>query len=116
VKTLTRSHTFVHERKPKSKERPRSRGKGRPFTPKATLEYEADVAASYDGPKFEGPVKMHLVFYKDQTMVTLEELDEEPTKLRGDIDNYVKSVLDGLNGVAYDDDRQVTVLHASKVY
>lgn len=29
----------------------------------------------------------------------------------GDIDNYVKAILDGLNGVAWDDDRQVRELH-----
>lgn len=32
----------------------------------------------------------------------------------GDIDNYVKAVLDGLNGVAYLDDRQVVQVFATK--
>jgi Holliday junction resolvase RusA-like endonuclease len=39
---------------------------------------------------------------------------KEESKLRGDVDNYVKSLLDGLNGVAYDDDKQVVNLHAYK--
>lgn len=30
---------------------------------------------------------------------------------RGDIDNYVKAILDGMNKVVYNDDRQVTELH-----
>lgn len=29
----------------------------------------------------------------------------------GDVDNYAKSILDGLNRVAWDDDRQVVELH-----
>ena len=29
----------------------------------------------------------------------------------GDVDNYAKSILDGLNGVAWEDDRQVVELH-----
>lgn len=32
----------------------------------------------------------------------------------GDCDNYAKSILDGLNGVAWDDDRQVVALHVRK--
>lgn len=30
---------------------------------------------------------------------------------RPDLDNAAKSILDGLNGVAWDDDRQVSELH-----
>ena len=33
-----------------------------------------------------------------------------------DIDNVIKAVLDGLNGVAYADDSQVVALSASKCY
>jgi Holliday junction resolvase RusA-like endonuclease len=39
---------------------------------------------------------------------------KEESKLRGDLDNYVKSLLDGLNGVAYEDDKQVVNLKAFK--
>ena len=35
---------------------------------------------------------------------------------RPDIDNLVKSIMDSLNGFAYDDDSQVIELHAWKVY
>jgi Holliday junction resolvase RusA-like endonuclease len=34
---------------------------------------------------------------------------------KGDIDNYVKAVLDSLNGVAYYDDSQIVKLFAAKV-
>ena len=38
-----------------------------------------------------------------------------PSKLRGDIDNYAKSILDGLNGVAYTDDKQIVSLELRKL-
>jgi len=39
---------------------------------------------------------------------------KETSKLRGDVDNYLKSLMDGLNGVAYDDDGQVVSVKAFK--
>jgi Holliday junction resolvase RusA-like endonuclease len=36
-------------------------------------------------------------------------------ELRGDTDNYAKSTLDGLNGIAFRDDKQVVELVARKV-
>ena len=33
----------------------------------------------------------------------------------GDIDNYAKAILDGLNGIAYKDDKQVTELRLKKI-
>lgn len=33
-----------------------------------------------------------------------------------DIDNIIKAVLDGLNGVAFKDDKQVTSIKATKFY
>lgn len=38
-----------------------------------------------------------------------------PTK-KPDIDNLVKAVLDGLNGLAYQDDKQIVALEAAKGY
>lgn len=35
-----------------------------------------------------------------------------PTGVRGDLDNYVKAVLDASNGIVFDDDRRVTVIIA----
>ena len=40
---------------------------------------------------------------------------ERPTK-KPDIDNLAKSVLDGMNGVIFCDDKQVVSLHLKKVY
>lgn len=38
------------------------------------------------------------------------------SKRSGDLDNFEKTVLDALNGIAYDDDSQVTDLHCYKAY
>ena len=76
------------------------------YTDKATREYEQAIKDAYDGPVFEGPVGMSVTFKKDKILVTITSIEQE-SSLRGDIDNYIKSIMDGLNGAAYEDDGQV---------
>ena len=108
------------DRKPKAKERPRLGRRRKAFTPAATLEWEADLAWAWgqqDFPVLEGPVAMEMEFHKEEVVVRVTELPEDSrSRLRGDVDNYVKIVLDGLNEVAYLDDRQVVLMTAAKVY
>ena len=47
---------------------------------------------------YDGPVKLQVKVYL--------------TAPGGDLDNYIKSIQDGLNGIAWRDDRQVTRLKA----
>jgi crossover junction endodeoxyribonuclease RusA len=89
--------------------------RGRVYTPAQTLEYEQTVATFYDGPLFEGPLRMHVTFTKGYSIVELQECDKPDNYLRGDLDNYVKAVQDGLNGVAYADDRQIVRLCAVRL-
>lgn len=92
---------------PKPKERPRVvRVKGRlvTFTPKKSLKYEHLVgmcARSAGVRELEGPVSLDASFYL-------------PTKRRMDLDNLLKAVLDGLNGIAYADDSQVCEVKARR--
>lgn len=105
-------YSFVAWGKPQVKQRPRMTRRGRVFTPAATLDAEATLREQYDGPLFEGPVSLEMRFSADHTAITITELDYEPIKsLRGDIDNYIK-LIDGLNGVAWIDDRQVKSVYA----
>lgn len=101
--------------KPVPKGRPRMTRRGRVFTPKRTLDAETLVAEAWgNNPKFTGEVGIVMLLGSDGTLITVFPHEAEPQKLRGDIDNYVKTIMDGLNGKAWDDDKQVTYLVAEK--
>lgn len=91
--------------RPVPKGRPRLGVRGRKayiYTPPATREYEKLVGwvAKCSGCRpTEGPVSVSLVVFCRGKM---------------DVDNVAKSVLDGLNGVAYEDDDQVVELLVRK--
>lgn len=107
----------VIARRPRSKGRPRFVKKtGHTYTPKETLVYEKELAWLYNGPKFDGPLHVVLTFDETKIIVKIKEMNPETTssKLRGDIDNYAKSVLDALNGVAFTDDKQIMRLELRK--
>lgn len=106
-------YSFLIEGKPKPKERPRMTRRGRTYTPKATLEAEQRIRDAYSGPLFTGPVAIQMFFYSDHTEVAIYE-EEWTSPLRGDIDNYIKTILDGLQGKAFDNDRQVVSVSAEK--
>lgn len=82
------------------KQRPRV-VKGRAFTPKATLDCERAIKlAACRLRKLSGRVSVY-VFLKYKSRV------------RPDLDNAAKTVLDALNGVAYHDDKQIRYLAVS---
>lgn len=39
-----------------------------------------------------------------------------PDRIRRDLDNVIKSILDGLNGIAWDDDSQVDEIYIRRGY
>jgi Holliday junction resolvase RusA-like endonuclease len=101
-------YTFSVEGKPRVKQRPRMTRRGKAYTPQATLDAEQTIRDAYDGPKFEGPVKVLVVYKRDEQEITIREIGwENFSKIRGDIDNLLKCTLDGLTGAAWDDDRIV---------
>lgn len=95
---------FVIPGRPHGKRRPRVALRGQrvvTYTPRETREYEERVAweARAAGvTMIDGPVALKLWLYSKG-------------RRRADIDNAAKSIMDGLNGVAYADDSQVVVLH-----
>lgn len=113
-KNKNKPHTITVPHKPVPKGRPRMTRYGRVFTPKTTLEAEAIIAQAWDGPRYEGLVQVECSFTPQGTVVTVTPVEGEASKLRGDLDNYVKLLMDGLNGVAWLDDKQVTVIGAVK--
>jgi len=110
-----KTYGFIVEGRPRPKKRPRMTRRGRVYTPADTIAYEKTVADAYDGPMFEGPILVRIGYHKDCQTVEIEEMPDATTALRFDIDNAIKATLDGLNGVAYPDDRMVYHVEATKL-
>ena len=98
---------------------------GKAYTPVATRAWEAEVAwkaKAAIGPArpLEGPVRLSLMFRlpvpsswpKARRMAAVGQYAVG----RGDASNFAKAVEDGLEGVVYENDRQVVSLLAEKRY
>lgn len=93
---------FTIPGRPVPKHRPRVGKHGNIYTPQNCREYERAVglyARNVFPQPISGPVALGVRFY----------FSRRP----GDLDNYVKAISDGLNGIAWQDDRQVVKLFAS---
>ena len=112
--------------KPLGKQRARTLKSGRSYTPDETVNYENLVKLCYTeqhGENFEDKqLKMRVIAYYPVTKSTSKKKevlmlsgDIRPTK-KPDIDNIVKLIADGLNGIAYHDDSQIVELVAYKFY
>jgi len=96
--------------------------RGRVYTPKESILAEEhiaetinDVLAVQDTPTFTGPVSVEMIFNKESTSVTVRSLEEGATGLRGDLDNYIKLLLDGIQrSPLIENDRQVLHIDAVK--
>lgn len=87
-----------------------------PYTAEKTRNAEKRIAEAWTGPCFHTPVEVTIMFDREGIAVTVTPVDvEQLSKLRGDLDNYLKTVLDALNGIAWDDDRQVVKITAVKL-
>lgn len=131
---MTEIH-FIVPGKPTPKGRPRFARAGnyvKTYTPEKTAIFENMVALCYEaacrkagepGFLFEGPIAIETHFYyrppKGTSKKTLQAMLDGSiryTKRTGDIDNLCKSVMDGLNSVAYRDDCQIVSVKADKGY
>ena len=113
--------TFFVEGKPQGKGRPRF-SKNVVYTPQKTIEYEHRIADAYHGECAVGSLFVDIkAFFAIPKSYTKEQKNAirkgnlSPTK-KPDADNIGKVVLDALNGIAYEDDKQVVDLRVSKQY
>lgn len=119
---------FVVPGTPKGKARPRVCFKGNrawAYTPKVTRTYESEIkkhALKSGIKKKVGNVSIEIsaIFKipKSTSKTKSKQMLEgqiRPTK-KPDMDNIAKTVLDALNGIAYDDDKQVCTLKISRWY
>ena len=102
---------------PVGKSRPRFTKGGRAYTPNKTRNYEEQVAIAADkamkGVKYnDAPVTAFMIAYmeipksySDARRQRCMKGEHMPT--RPDVDNIIKAVLDGCNGIIYKDDRFV---------
>ena len=78
------------------------------YLPKRSKDFKEELAqlVKLKRPKCsEKPLKVTLHFYKNV---------KATGKTYGDLDNLAKAVLDALNGILWQDDSQITELHAYK--
>ena len=118
---------FTVPGEPVAKGRPRFTGTGRSYTPAKTKKFENLVRLAYsmqypDRDPAEGAIELTVRAYfsipkswskKKQAEAATEQMKKIS---KPDLDNCLKAVQDGLNGVAWKDDAQVADTHTSKRY
>lgn len=115
--------------KPFGKQRPRVANHGgyvQAYTPKETINYENLVKFSYlqecGNRKLEGGIAAEIIGVfpvaksESKKRRSLMLSGVIPHTKKCDCDNLAKSILDALNGIAYDDDSQICKLTVEKIY
>ena len=114
---------------PFGKQRPRHTKSGHTYTPQRTREYEDRIGTLWKRDYGQDcsednrrPVRIYVeAFYPIPQSTSKANrqkmLDREifPT-VKPDLDNVIKSIMDGLNGLAYVDDSQVVSVMSYKAY
>ena len=112
------------------KQRPKFSRKGNyvtTYTPIKTVAYEKFVKLSALeqcnkelNKEYTGPVKMAIKAYfrpnKAISKKNYNSLIGKPYLKKSDADNIAKIICDSLNGVAYKDDKQISILYVEKLY
>jgi Holliday junction resolvase RusA-like endonuclease len=112
--------------KPHTKKRPRARpgGKGQLYNPRENIQAEERVKkffrSQFSGTPWikrlphTGPIKLTLYFiYAQPTTRWWDGRDKDDVL---DLDNLAKTMMDGLNGIVWDDDKRIVGLHVEKFF
>lgn len=118
---------FIVYGRPYGKARPR-RGKFMIYNPKQNYEYEDKVRKAYlaaeNAPRepTEDAIWINVTLVFPIPKSTPKKKREAMLEgkafplIRPDVDNCLKSIMDGLNGLAYRDDKQVVLTRTEKKY
>lgn len=121
---------FRVNEEPVAKARPRFTRTGHAYTPKKTNDYEESIRFAFMSQTCERmpiypkgvPLKVQALFAKSVPKSYTKKKREAclngdllPTG-KADLDNYLKAVLDALNGLAFEDDSQIVMTTAEKIY
>lgn len=112
---------------PVAKARARVTKTGHAYTPAKTKDYEVLVAMSCKTAMAEkrqvtltGPVRLSVTAYmpipRSLPVKRQAAMQGRSHVFRPDASNVLKSIEDGINGIAYADDKQIAELYARKVY
>lgn len=94
-----------------------ARATGRTYTPDATAEAMQIIRQEWGdraGAPAGVPVSVRIMTERPMPKSRPKRVESEPDVYKPDCDNVAKLVLDALNGVAWADDTQVTVLNVFK--
>ena len=87
------------------------------FTPKTTLQAEQTIRDEYvrqNAPFYDQPLEVDITYTPQGTEITLTPIEGHTTKLTADVDNLIKTTLDGLQGAAFENDKLVMKVTAVK--
>ena len=121
---MTQTIKFTIPINPKGAQRPRFTKRGHAYTHKDMVNFQATVrdfayrimtceetpAYNIIHNPFTGPVELNVIFYFKRPLSKIWKIKDMPQyryTSTPDIDNLLKNILDGLNGVVWLDDRQV---------
>ena len=111
----------------RGKQRPRF-FKGHAYTPKETKDYEEHIRQSYYERYYSKDIPPSNTRYKVVITAVFrvpeswskkkkeEALKQKYCTKKPDTDNIIKIVLDALNGIIYQDDKQVVIVECKKYY
>ena len=121
---------FKVDEEPVAKARPKFTRSGHAYTPKKTKDYEESIKFAFMSQTCERmpvypkgiPLQVDATFAKSVPQSYTKKKREAclngdilPTG-KADLDNYLKAVLDALNGLAFEDDSQIVMTMAEKIY
>lgn len=116
---------FIIPGEPVAKGRPKLSRYGT-YTPKKTKEYEEHIKQEWRKNGYKEPLKgavaVSIQFCRgiqksgSKAVKTAKLTGKVKPTIKPDLDNYIKAVLDGLNGLAWVDDSQIVEITASKEY